>query len=157
MLILVVLCLAGCCTKEPSPPLKQAIPVAEEESLDDPEPSIDEIFEEEESSSTVRSFEQRWEDFRKRLKYSKGTDLIFYAEELYDEVPREDRKRRMELSFFLLEHYQKKGNRQKAKEYTQVYRKLLQATMGGVEFQNHAKEKTGSQWAGEKWEDAQEN
>ena len=148
--------MSGCCNKESSRANPPGFPPTSSQSYQETGESqkastiesAEEII-----PSSVRSFDERWEDFRSRLKFSQPTDLVFYAEGLFDEAPRDDRKRRMELAFFLLETYQKRGDRQKAREYSKEYENLLQATMGGVDFRKHNGEKMGGAWVGEKWKD----
>lgn len=155
-LLSVLLCLGGCCNRDlktGNSHLHQSTNLQSAGSVDEQVESTTTQKAQAEGPSSVRSFEERWEDFKSRLKFTPPTDLVYFAEGLFDEAPREDRKRRMELAFFLLEVYQKRGDHQKAREYSKEYENLLQATMGGIDFRKHATEKNGGVWAGQKWKD----
>ena len=152
VLVLAAFCLQGCCTNPP-PPQRESITPTSESISEEIEPPAKPADQKSLEPSYVRTFGEKWEDFRRRLKYREDIDLIFYAEELFDEVPRKDHRRKLELAFFLLETHQKKGNLQKAKEYSQHYKKLLQAAMGGTEYQSYSRQKAGTERAAPKWEE----
>ena len=78
---------------------------------------------------------------QKRSKFSKPENLLYLVEDLYDIEPR-DNKRRMELSFFISQIYRKKGNKEKAKLYSEYFLNHLKSQQGGAAFKAHLTEKS---------------
>jgi hypothetical protein len=141
--------LAGCCQKQTSSHGSIGVPKAE--FSETPTEKLVPVEKDELKASTPSTFGEKWEDFRRRLRHSSPRDLTFYAEELFDLAPSEARKKRLELSFFLMQVYKQRGDLGKSGEYGAHYRRILKAITGGSGFQEHTDAKKNSHDWGKLW------
>ena len=145
-LIVIVVILSGCCSQEKStlqPSVIEGVKITDLDSIEDiTEPAKSEIEVLETDEYTPRTIEEKWLDFKKRSKFSKPENLLYFAEDLYDALEPRDNKRRMELSFFISQIYRKKGNQEKAKLYSEYFLNHLKSQQGGAAFKAHLTEKS---------------
>ena len=145
-LIIIVVMLSGCCSQEKSAlqsPANEGVEIIELESIEHiNEPLEPEVEVLDTDEYTPRTIEEKWLDFKKRSKYSKPENLLYFAEELYDAFDPSENKRRMELSFFISQVYRNKGNREKAKLYSEYFLNHLKSQQGGAAFKAHHTEKS---------------
>ena len=103
-LIVIVVILSGCCSQEKStlkPSVIEGVKISDLDPIEDiNEPTESEIVLLETDEYTPRTIEEKWLDFKKRSKFSKPENLLYFAEDLYDALEPRDNKRRMELSFY---------------------------------------------------------
>ena len=148
-LIVILLFLSGCCSQDKStlPPLvNEGVEIIELESIEDiNEPLEPEVEVLNTDTYTPRTIEEKWLDFKKRSKFSKPENLLYFAEELHDAFEPSDNKRRMELSFFISQVYRSKGNQEKAKLYSEYFLNHLKSQQGGAAFKTHQSEKSAIQ------------
>ena len=146
---LLFLFLAGCCQKQ-LPPLaftKEPPEVQPQSTSQDlPVQKVNTA----ENSHPV-GFEEKWADFRRRTRYSSRRELVFYAQELFDLAPPTAHKKRLELSFFLMQAYKERGTKNRAEEYGAHYRRILKAMTGGSGFQDHSAARNAAGAWGKVW------
>ena len=145
-LIVIVVILSGCCSQEKStlkPSVIEGVKISDLDPIEDiNEPTESEIVLLETDEYTPRTIEEKWLDFKKRSKFSKPENLLYFAEDLYDALEPRDNKRRLELSFFISQIYRKKGNQEKAKLYSEYFLNHLKSQQGGAAFKAHLTEKS---------------
>lgn len=115
---------------------------ASEESVDMTEEAVSVSVTTEPDTVVVRTFPERLRDFRQKL--TDGEDksrLVHLAESLYVSAPRADLKTRLELGFYLLEHYSSKKELDRAQQLNAEVLAILEAIKGGKGFQEHQTEK----------------
>jgi hypothetical protein len=132
-LVQTILFFSGCCksSQPPEPssktPVQQVKIVEENEVVAAPEEEVDDAY-------VPMTFEDKLEDFRKRLEWTSAQDMIFYAEDLFDKAPDTRPTVKMELSFFLAQQYKKKGNKEKATYFSETFWNLRKGFLGGWQF-----------------------
>ena len=145
-LIVIAVILSGCCTEQKSALQSSAIEAVEvvdlesDEYINEPIESEIEIPDAEEF--VPRTIEEKWLDFKQRSKFSRSENVLYFAEELYDAFEPRDNQRKMELSFFISQVYREKGNKEKAKLYSQYFLNHLKSQQGGAAFKAHHTEKS---------------
>lgn len=158
LLVVFSLFLGGCCEKRPRPPLPSELvmeTVDEQELLEDDSVPAYQLTSDQEPYQ-VMTFDERWSEFQRRLKNKSDVDLVYDAERLFAFAPKNERKKRMELSFFLQTAHNKRGDKEKAAEYAAIYQKLIKDTIQGVEFRKHSSMKKMVGGFGEKWKEDDE-
>ena len=107
------------------------------EEFEEQENQIESVEKIDEDGYLPMTFDDKWEDFKSRSKYKDMTDLVHQAQDLYDQVPPKAMDKKIKLSFFLSQAYKKKGNMDKAREYSEAFMKFSKTMMGGRNFQGH--------------------
>lgn len=162
--VLLILCLAlgGCCSSgsgREAPQIsienQDLTGVGEDtQELDELEELSSEVPEDEVSSYTMTT-DEKFEQFRLKLEYSQDVDLVHYARDLYNQLPLNDKKRRLELSFFLSRAYKKRGEMDEASQYSKEFESLIKANTGGKAFREHQQMKKSTEKMSRQWEEEQ--
>tara|TARA_Y100000589_G_C27029509_1_gene578372 strand:- start:353 stop:871 length:519 start_codon:yes stop_codon:yes gene_type:complete len=151
ILLILVVALAGCCSEKNSTlkefsadnsEFNETTVINNSSESEEVEPKDSELKDSELAEYTSRTLDEKWLDFKKRSKFSQPENLLYFAEELYDAFEANHNVRRMELSFFIAQIYREKGNREKAKIYSEYYLNHLKSQKGGASFKAHQTEKS---------------
>ena len=102
-------------------------------------------------ASGFLTFDEKWNNFKYRTSYRTKDEMIFLAEDIYHQVPSKDIEKKMQLSFYLMEAYQKRKDNNNAKKYAEHYKSFFKLNTGGKAFQKHQsmidfKEKLSETW-----------
>lgn len=162
LILILGLSLGGCCSDRSSPGTSQVstdsqdFTEVEEESeeLDEFEDlSVD--VSEDEASSYSMTIDEKFEQFREKLEYTQDVDLVHYARDLYNQLPLNDTKKRLELSFFLSQAYKKRGEMDEASQYSKEFESMIKANTGGKAFREHQQMKKSTEIMSRQWEEEQ--
>ncbi|MCO4783559.1 MAG: hypothetical protein KC646_14630 [Candidatus Cloacimonetes bacterium] len=139
----------GCFTKKAPKKVAPIVSTVDEDDLE----VVDEPIEEEitNSDSGFRTLEEKWDDFKYKTSYKTKDEMIFFAEDIFHQIPSKDIEKKMQLSFYLMEAYQKRKDNDNAKKYAEHYKNFFKLKTGGKAFQKHQsmidfKEKLSEKW-----------
>lgn len=139
----------ACFSKEKPKQVTPVIESIDEEDLD--EDIVIEEVEADKSESGFRTLEEKWDDFKHKTSYKTKDEMIFFAEDIFHQVSSKDIEKKMQLSFYLMEAYQKRKDNDNAKKYAEHYKSFFKLKTGGKAFQKHQsmidfKEKLTEKW-----------
>jgi hypothetical protein len=140
----------GCFSKEKP---KKIIPVVSsivDEDIIVEDEVVDEVISKAPESG-FRTFDEKWNDFKYKTSYRTKDEMMFFAEDIFHQVPSKDIEKKMQLSFYLMEAYQKRKDNNNTKKYAEHYKSFFKLNTGGKAFQKHQsminfKEKLSETW-----------
>ncbi|MCJ8345793.1 hypothetical protein MJH12_09650 [bacterium] len=151
-ILLLSFCNIACFSKKKKviPPVVEIIDDFEED-LEDPI-DLDDDENDKKSPSGFRTAEEKWEDFQYKSSYRTMDEMVFFAENIFHETPSKNIDRKMQLSFYLMEAFQKRKDNDNAKKYADHYKTFFKLKTGGKAFQKHQsmlkfKEKLDEHWS----------
>ncbi|PCJ20358.1 MAG: hypothetical protein COB02_04810 [Candidatus Cloacimonadota bacterium] len=142
----------GCFSKKE---VKKPIDIQITDEIDDSDEETYETKEfklEDTQKTGFRTFEEKWDDFKYKTSYRSKDEMVFFAENIFQQLPAKDIERKMQISFYLMEAFQKRKDNENAKKYADHYKTFFQLKTGGKAFQKHQsmiefKEKLTENWS----------